>query len=335
MSAPFDSAFIGVNFSNTFQSNPISPQAAINQIAAAGLKVVKMFNDTQTDVFDLASSTGLSVLMDVPNDQLGPLVNGDTAAVVNAVSKYRDIVPMVCVGNEPYLKYQGRFVNITISPDQLPAAVSNLQSALKSAGLDVKVTVPFNAAVLSASYPPSSGAFASDISPYLSQICKTLADNESVFMVNIYPWYARIGDPIHVSLDYCLFTCSQPPVHDPVWNLNYQNIFDASYDAVWAALDRIGHGTLPIVVGECGWPGWDNPPAPYTDGTKANAQTFVQNLVTHCKSGKGTPRNPGKDLTCFVFEMYDEDTKNIDPGVFERHWGVYDSSGQPKLRINW
>jgi exo-beta-1,3-glucanase (GH17 family) len=101
-------------------------------------------------------------------------------------------------------------------------------------------------------------------------------------------------------------------------------------DALHVALGRIACGDLEIVVGECGWP---------TDGgldaTVNNAQTFNQNLIYHCKSGKGTPRYPGKQIQCFVFEMYDEDTKPIDAGQFERFWGVKGGNGNFKYGLNW
>lgn len=49
MSVNFPST-VGVNFSNTFQSNPISATTAASQIAAAGIGMVKMFNYTETDL---------------------------------------------------------------------------------------------------------------------------------------------------------------------------------------------------------------------------------------------------------------------------------------------
>jgi exo-beta-1,3-glucanase (GH17 family) len=65
---------------------------------------------------------------------------------------------------------------------------------------------------------------------------------------------------------------------------------------------------LEIVIGECGWPTQGD-----QDATTANAQIFNQNLINHCKSGAGTPRNPDKPIRCFVFEMYDENQKDTGP----------------------
>jgi hypothetical protein len=149
------------------------------------------------------------------------------------------------------------------------------------------------------------------------------------FMVNIYPFITRAQNPEDVTLPYCLFTAGPEKwVHDGSYT--YTNVFDAMLDALHVALGRIGCGDLEIVVGECGWPTSGG-----LDATVTNAQTFNQNLIHHCKSGKGTPRYPGKQIQCFVFEMYDEDTKPVDAGQFERFWGVKGGNGSFKYGLNW
>ena len=140
---------------------------------------------------------------------------------------------------------------------------------------------------------------------------------------------AYAQNPKDVSLPYCLFTAGPEQwAHDG--NYTYTNILDAMLDALHVALGRIGCGDLEIVVGECGWPTSGG-----LDATVTNAQTFNQNLIHHCKSGKGTPRYPGKQIQCFVFEMYDEDTKPVDAGQFERFWGVKGGNGSFKYGLNW
>ena len=36
----------------------------------------------------------------------------------------------------------------------------------------------------------------------------------------------------------------------------------------------------------------------------------------------------------YVFALLDEDNKSVDPGNFERHWGVFNYDGSPKYRLN-
>jgi hypothetical protein len=40
----------------------------------------------------------------------------------------------------------------------------------------------------------------------------------------------------------------------------------------------------------------------------------------------GTPLKPRQILGCYLFALLDEDLKDIQPGDFERHWGVFDAT---------
>jgi hypothetical protein len=151
------------------------------------------------------------------------------------------------------------------------------------------------------------------------------------FMVNIYPFHTRNHDPSvpdpNVPLDYALFTKKTPQFKDQGTGKSYFNLFDAMLDALHFALADIKCQDLEIVVGECGWP-----TAGHSEATHKNADTFLKNLVDHCKSGKGTPQRPNKQIQCFAFEMYDEDKKNTN--AFEKHWGICDASGTPAANFS-
>ncbi|PHS04842.1 MAG: hypothetical protein COA88_13160 [Kordia sp.] len=324
MSVKFAST-VGVNFSNTFQSKPISATKAASQIKGMGVGMVKMFNYTQTDFIDAAKAEGLQVIIDIPNDGLKDLSNNNTSAVVDVVKKYSGTIVMVCVGNEPLGSWWGGAYN-----DLLVPAIQNLNTALIAAKVPTPLTVPFNFAIMGTSYPPSSGALNSSYASIVASVCDVIKSSGGVFMVNIYPFLDVNSNP-SIPLAYCLFTATSSDwVQDGSYT--YKNIFDASYDALFVALTAIGHGDLSIAVGECGWP--TGPSASYVAATTANAKTFNQNLITHCKSGVGTPRVPNVPINCFIFEMYDEDTKSTAPGEFERHWGVCDANGTEKYSLN-
>lgn len=85
---------------------------------------------------------------------------------------------------------------------------------------------------------------------------------------------------------------------------------------------------LSIIVGEIGWP---------TDGDMnaniQNARQFNQGLVNHVSSGQGTPLRPGP-MDVYLFSLIDEDLKSIQPGNFERHWGVFYYDGTPKYQLS-
>ena len=318
---------IGMNFSNTFQKAPISVSTAAKAIADTGAGVVKMYNYTQTDFIEDAKSNSLQVIIGVPNDKLANLsANSSTAlaAIVNVVKTYSDTIIMICVGNEPLAPWQKGDYNRTLVP-----AIQNLQTALIAANVATPLTVPFNYAIMSASYPPSAGALDSNLTTIIKDVCKVIKSSGAVFMINIYPFLDITAHPDDIQLPYCLFTSNSVVVQDGSYG--YKCIFDASYDALSIALTALGYGDLQIVVGECGWPSDPNDEYPNTDSP--NPKTFNTNLITHCQSGNGTPRHPNIKINCFIFEMYDEDLKDTSPGDFEIYWGICDKTGKAKYSI--
>lgn len=91
---------------------------------------------------------------------------------------------------------------------------------------------------------------------------------------------------------------------------------------------RNGFGNFPIIVGEIGWP---------TDGDRnaniAYAERFNQGFMSHISGGKGTPMRPGP-IDAYLFSLIDEDAKSIQPGNFERHWGIFTYDGRAKYPLN-
>lgn len=318
---------VGVNYSNTFQSSPINDTDAAKQIQALGATSVKLFNYTQTGFLDQARANRFSVLVDVPNAGLEDLYNNNTSELVNAIASYTDVIETVCIGNEPLGSWQPE-----IYKTYLPKAVSNAYAAFQKQRLNVRITVPFNYAIMGNSWPPSSGTFDTELVDTIEAVCAVLGQSGSPFMVNVYPYLDHINNLKDVPVDYCLFTKSSPQFRDPVWDLDYYNIFDASYDALIQALSRIGHGTLPVVIGECGWPTGGG-----RDASVDNAKVFIPNLITHCNRGAGSPKHPNIQIPCYLFEMYDEDQKSATPGPFETHWGLYhndEGTGTAKYAVS-
>uniref|UniRef100_A0ACD5ZQY0 Uncharacterized protein n=1 Tax=Avena sativa TaxID=4498 RepID=A0ACD5ZQY0_AVESA len=199
--------------------------------------------------------------------------------------------------------------------------MQNVQAALAKAGLGGKVNV-----YQSPSGKPSDGDFRDDIHCVMRDIVRFLDSSDAPFVANVYPFISLYLDP-HFPLDYAFFQGSSTPVVDGA--ITYENTFDANYDTLVAALRRNGFPDLPIVVGEVGWP---------TDGdANANpeyARRFNQGLLDHIASGKGTPLRPGVPVDAYLFSLVDEDQKSIQPGNFERHWGVFYYDGQPKYPLS-
>ncbi len=321
-------AVMGMNLSNAFQSTPIPLERGAAQIAKLPVGLVKLFSQKETgpNFWDCVLKNGLKLALGTSNDDIISFAGGGPVAstFVQTIKPYAQAISWICVGNEPLGSWYG---------DQyypyLGKAVRNLYDALDSANLKIGVTVPQNFEFMQASYPPSAGVIKDKFKKTISDTCEVMKFSGAPFMVNIYPFITRVQNRNDVPLDYCLFTAGENHwVHDGSYT--YKNIFDAMIDALHVALDRIGYPNLEIVVGECGWP-----TAGDVDATSKNAETFLQNMIDHCKSGKGTPRLPNRQIRCFAFEMYDEDNKPIGPGPFETHWGVCDGTGQPKFALRW
>lgn len=318
---------IGANW-GTQTSHPLPSSTVVQLLKDDGFQKVKLF-DAEEGTMGALRNSRIEVMVGIPNDMLATLAASMKAAekwVSENVSSYVNDgvnIRYVAVGNEPFLQtYNGSFIQSTLP------ALQNIQGALIKTGLSsqVKVTVPLNADVYqSPSGRPSDGDFRTDIHDLMLSIIKFLSDNGAPFTVNIYPFISLYDDP-NFPVDYAFFDGTSSPVPDG--STTYNNMFDANHDTLIWALKKNGFGNLPVIVGEIGWP---------TDGDmNANlqlAQKFIQGFLTHISTGQGTPMRPGP-IDAYLFSLIDEDEKSIQPGNFERHWGLYTFDGYPKYQLS-
>ncbi|BFG18715.1 hypothetical protein CerSpe_049890 [Prunus speciosa] len=319
---------IGVNW-GTQLTHPLPPATVVKMLKDNGIQKVKLF-DADSSILNALSKSGIQVMVGIPNEMLYALANSVKAAenwvsknVSSHVSNGVDI-RYAAVGNEPLLStYNGTFLP-TIFP-----ALQNVQSALIKAGVSnqVKVTIPINADVYdsSGSDMPSNGDFRPDTKDLMVEIVKFLSDNGAAFTVNIYPFISLYNDA-NFPADYAFFNGYSSSINDN--GKIYNNVFDANHDTLVWALQKNGFGNLSIIVGEIGWP---------TDGDRnANlqyAQRFNQGFMSHIKNNAGTPMRPGP-VDAYLFSLIDEDAKSIQPGNFERHWGLFYVDGTPKYQLS-
>ncbi|WJX16355.1 glucan endo-1,3-beta-D-glucosidase [Trifolium repens] len=319
---------IGVNW-GTQSTHPLPPSTVVKMLKDNGIQKVKLF-DADPNILDALKKSGIQVMVGIPNDLLYTMANSFQAAqkwVAKNVSAHVSSggvdIRYVAVGNEPFLStYNGTFESTTLP------ALQNIQSALIKAGLgnSVKVTVPSNADVYeSLSTNPSDGDFRANIRDLMIQIVKFLSQNNAPFTVNIYPFISLYLDP-NFPVDFAFFNGFSTPLNDN--GKIYDNVFDANYDTLVWALNKNGFSNMPIIVGEIGWP---------TDGDRNGnlqlAQRFNQGFMTRFIAGKGTPMRPGP-LDAYLFSLVDEDDKSIQPGNFERHWGLFYFDGRPKYQLS-
>ncbi|XP_020092807.1 glucan endo-1,3-beta-glucosidase 8-like [Ananas comosus] len=321
---------LGMNW-GTMATHPLPPKIVVQLLKDNGIKNVKLFDADASTMSALAGS-GIEVMVAIPNNMLGMMTDYDTARqwVDRNVTRYNFdggvTIKYVAVGNEPFLtSYNGSFLNVTFP------ALQNIQNALNEAGVGdtIKATVPLNADVYnspSSNPVPSAGRFRSNINDLMTQIVVFLNQSNAPFTVNIYPFLSLYDNP-NFPFDYAFFDGTSNPVMDN--GIAYTNVFDANFDTLVSALKAVGLGNLPIIVGEVGWP---------TDGdinAKASyAQRFYNGLLKRLASNTGTPLRPNQYIEVYLFSLIDEDAKSIQPGNFERHWGILRYDGQPKFTMD-
>ncbi|GAB2218219.1 hypothetical protein Droror1_Dr00001438 [Drosera rotundifolia] len=310
-------------------THPLPPNIVVKLLKDNGFDKVKLF-EADHDALKALGNSGIQVMVGIPNELLAPLsssvqaaVNWVTQNVSTFVSHYGVDIRYVAVGNEPFLKtYGDTYLNTTFP------ALQNVQAALIKAGLgrNVKVTIPLNADVYqTASGLPSGGNFRSDIFDLMISITTFLNNSDAPLIVNIYPFLSLYDDP-NFPLDYAFFDGSSNSVVDG--SITYTNVFEANYDTLISALEKNGFGSMTVIVGEVGWP---------TDGNSyANvvyAQKFNQGLINRILLGQGTPkRSTPPDV--YIFSLIDEDAKSVQPGNFERHWGIFYYDGSIKYQLD-
>ncbi|CAN6681014.1 unnamed protein product [Malus baccata var. baccata] len=331
-------ATFGVNW-GTMATHQLPPKKVIRMLEDNGFDKLKLF-EADGRILTTLIGTKIEVMLAIPNFMLQEMsqdpVAADTWVDANVTSYcYSSGVNIklissfffnyVAVGNEPFLKtYNGTYLQTTLP------ALKNIQEALNNAGLgsQVKATVPFNADIYfspDSDHVPSTGNFRPEIRNSIIEILQYLNTNEAPFTVNIYPFLSLYGN-IYFPFGFAFFDGTSKPIKDG--NLLYTNVFDANFDTLLWSLTKAGFPEMKIIVGEVGWP---------TDGdinaNIGNAKRFNQGMIQHALSGDGTPARKGK-LDVYLFSLIDENMKNIAPGNFERHWGIFEYDGKPKYNLD-
>ena len=103
----------------------------------------------------------------------------------------------------------------------------------------MQVTIPFSSVVLANTYPVESTVFDGGIIDTIKTIVTTLQSTGSKFSINLYPFFAY-SYASDIPLDFALGKDG--------------SLFEAMLRGCRVALDKIGANSLPIIVGETGWP---------------------------------------------------------------------------------
>lgn len=320
---------VGVCYGRNADDLP-TPDKVAQLVQLHSIKYVRIY-DSNIQVIKAFANTGVELMVGVPNSDLLPFSqyqsNVDTW-LKNSILPYypSTTITHITVGAE-----------ITESADNVSSlvvpAMTNVLTALKKVGLHkrIKVSSTHSLRILSRSFPPSAGAFDSKYAFFLKPMLEFLVENQSPFMVDLYPYYAYRDSPSKVSLDYALFSSSSSDVIDPNTGLVYTNMFDAQLDAIFFALMALNFRTLKIMVTESGWP--SKGAAKEAAATPDNAQTYNTNLIRHVLNDAGTPAKPGEEIDVYIFSLFNENRK---PGLeSERNWGLFYPDQTSVYSLDW
>jgi hypothetical protein len=172
--------------------------------------------------------------------------------------------------------------------------------------------------ILLNSYPPSVGAFRTDIAtPLMQPILQFISSTNSYFFLNVYPYFAWVANSAQVALDYATFATGTTEVTVMDGQHKYTSLLDAQVDAVIAAMAAVGQGSTNLAIGETGWPTAGG------DGANiAYAALYNRRLVRKAVANPplGTPRRSNQFIPTYLFALFNEDLK---PGpATERNWGL-------------
>lgn len=312
---------VGVCYGRIANNLP-SEQEVVNLFLSNGIGKMRIYDPNQATLQAL-KGTNIELILGVPNEDLQSLAT--TASTANDWVQ-KNIVPF-----SPAVKFRyiavGNEVKPTDAANQfvLPA-MKNIYNALVSAKLDVqiKVSTSVDTSLLGNSFPPSAGSFTASATSYMKPIINFLTSTGAPLLANIYPYFAYISDPKNINLSYALFTAQGIVVQDGAFG--YKNLFDATLDAFYSALEDVGGTNMEIVVSESGWPS-----AGEAAATVENASTYYRNLINHVNDG--TPKRAGKPIETYLFAMFDENNKG--PAETERHFGLFSPAKQPKYTISF
>ncbi|CAJ1933989.1 unnamed protein product [Sphenostylis stenocarpa] len=294
-----------------------SKQEVVDLYKSNGIGKMRIYSP-EKETLEALRGSGIELTMDVAKDTLQSLTDSDAAnnwVNTNVIPYAQDVnFKYITVGNEIRPSYtEAQYI--------LPA-ITNIQNAISSANLPIKVSTAIDSTLIGNAYPPNDGVFTSEAEPYIKPIIDLLKRNGAPLLANVYPYFAYVGDQQNIPLSYALFTQQGEN------SVGYQNLFDAMLDATYSALEKVGASDMQIVVSESGWPSEGG-----VGASTDNAATYYANLISHVSGGSGTPKKPGQSIPTYLFAMFDENKKDGDDS--ERHFGLFTPDKSPKYQLSF
>ncbi|XP_047939126.1 glucan endo-1,3-beta-glucosidase 14-like isoform X3 [Salvia hispanica] len=318
---------VGINYGQIANDLP-APSRVASLLSSLNITRVKLY-DADPNVLSAFANTQVDFVIGIGNELLQKMSDPSQAQawLEQHVKPYTPQTKITCitVGNEVLTGNDTQH----LLPYLLPA-MQSVNAAVTNLGLnkEISVTTAHSFAILSSSFPPSSGAFRPDLAEYIQSILNFHTQTHSPFLINAYPFFAYKASPAEISLSYALFQPS-PGTIDATTNLHYDNMLFAQIDAVYAAIKAMGHSDIQVKVSETGWPSKGD--VDEVGATPENARLYNSNLLKRIQQNQGTPARSSVPLDIYVFALFNEDLKT--GPVSERNYGLFYPDGTPVYNV--
>ncbi|CAN1798048.1 Glucan endo-1,3-beta-glucosidase [Linum perenne] len=305
---------IGINYGILGDNLPTPAKVANFLETKTIIDSVKIF-DASPNILRAFADTGISVTVTIANGKIPSLTNLDNATewIDKNIAPYhpKTRINRILVGNEIMATLDDNLIS-----NLVPAMKSVHQALLGSGIKDIQqVTTAHSMGILKVSEPPSAAKFwpGHDVTVY-GPMLEFLRRTKSPFMVNPYSYFGYSPS----MANYSLFR-PNPGINDPATGITYSNMFDATLDATYSAMEKLGYDDVNLVVGETGWP--TECLAQQLECNVENAAWYNSQLVRRSVNGVGTPLMPNRTIGIYIFALFNE---NLKPGpITEQHWGIF------------
>ncbi|KAI3461993.1 hypothetical protein Pfo_018656 [Paulownia fortunei] len=318
---------IGVNWGRQ-TSHRLIPSMVVDLLLQNNIRHLKLFSPSD-NVLKAFAGGDIVITTTLPNEAIDDITVPGYATywLQERIRKYQNQninIRFLHVGSEPFSSFSR---NITY--DNAVEALRLIQESLVANGYEnVTATTPHFTDVLKPNITkPSEADFRPDLKEKMVQFVRLLNTTNAPFVMNMFPIHFVAQNNWDIEFSF-VDNQSNFTIEDN--GLIYRNVFEFVYDSFLTAMAKAGSPNLKLMVGQIGWP---------TDGypgaNTSNAERFFKEFLPYAKGNNGTPLRPGISIDVFIHSLADENLNKINLGAFQRHWGVYRSSGEPKYKIDF
>ncbi|XP_071707998.1 glucan endo-1,3-beta-glucosidase [Rutidosis leptorrhynchoides] len=326
---------VGVTYVSSSDQPP--PEKVVSLFLSRKITAVRLLFPSP-NIIRAFSYTNITLFIAIPNSLIPSIAGNRSAASLwlhNHVIPYYPRAHITSISVGTHVLAQG---DVT-SADLIVPAIRNVQQSLNDIGIkQITVSTTFSFVnIMTTSFPPSSAEFIEPASRFvIKPLLDLLAETNSSFFVSLYP-YNIYKLRQEIPIGFALFQeVSYNFREDTVTGVKYRNLFDLMVDAVIAAMAVAGHENIPVVVTETGWPCYDV--TNEEEAREVYAEMYLQGLINHIRSGRGTPLRKEGPTEVYIYELFDTNdtiTKGLRSDGTGQNWGICYRNMSMKFKLDF